>query len=85
MVLGVVVEKFDPLQFTVVAVLASQRRILHNKGEVHSNQGQNWAPNHEKVMVMDRTCDEKRARQHLPHGPSLYTGGKTEKGLTQEL
>ena len=33
---------------------------------------------------MDRACDEKRVRQHLPHSPSLDTRGEGETGATQE-
>ena len=39
---------------------------------------------HAKAMDMDRTCDEKRARQHLPYSPSLDTKGETEARATQE-
>ena len=39
-----------------------------------------WAP-----MEMERTCHEKRARQHLPHSPSLDTTGEVETRATQEL
>ena len=37
-----------------------------------------------KAMEMDQTCDEKRARQHLPHSSSLDTRGEAETGATQE-
>ena len=33
---------------------------------------------------MDRTCDEKRAWQHLLHSPSLDTRGEAETRATQE-
>ena len=39
---------------------------------------------HAKAMEMDRACDEKRARQHLPHSPSLDTRGEADTGATQE-
>ena len=39
---------------------------------------------HAKAMEMGRACDEKRARQHLPHSPSLDTRGEAETGETQE-
>ena len=39
---------------------------------------------HVKAMEMDRACDEKRARQHTPHSPSLDTRGEAETGPTQE-
>ena len=39
---------------------------------------------HANAMEMDRECDEKRARQHLPHSPSLDTGGEAETGATEE-
>jgi len=35
-------------------------------------------------VAMDWTCDEMRARQHLPHSPSLDTGEKMKTGMTQE-
>ena len=39
---------------------------------------------HAKAVEMDRTCDEKRARQHLSHSPSLDTIGEAETKSTQE-
>ena len=38
----------------------------------------------QKVMEMDRTCDEKRARKHPPHSPSLDTRREAETMATQE-
>ena len=35
-------------------------------------------------MEMDQTCDDKRARQHLPYSPSMDTRGQAETRATQE-
>ena len=41
--------------------------------------------NHHKTAIeMDWTCDGRRARQHLPHSPSLDTSGETETRVTLE-
>ena len=39
---------------------------------------------HAKAIEMDRKCDEKRARQPLPHNPSLDTTGEAKTRATQE-
>ena len=39
---------------------------------------------HAKAMEMDWICDEKRARQPIPHSPSLDTRGEAETRANQE-
>ena len=67
------------------------KRILQISGQDHLQPTsrslelrQHGHHHHEKAMEMDWTCDEKRARQHVTHSPSLDTRGEAETKATVE-